>query len=67
MIDHKDLLSFFRCAIVGIFIVAAFLTPPDRLSQALMAAPLIVLCGIGIVISFFASTKIREESIVPKP
>lgn len=61
LIDHKDLLHFFRYAIVVIFIVAAFLTPPDPLSQLLMAAPLLVLYVIGIVISYFVSTKVREE------
>ena len=61
LVDHKDLISFFRYAIVVIFILAAFLTPPDPLSQMLMAAPLLILYLIGIVISFFVSTKVREE------
>jgi len=61
LIDHKDLLHFFRYAVVVIFIVAAFLTPPDPLSQMLMAVPLLVLYVIGIVISYFVSTKVREE------
>ena len=62
LIDHIDLLQFFRYAIVVIAIVSAFLTPPDPLSQLLMAAPLLVLYGIGIVISYFASTKTREDT-----
>lgn len=61
MVDHKDLIKFFRYAIVVIFILAAFLTPPDPLSQGLMAAPLLILYLVGIVISYFVSTKVREE------
>lgn len=37
--------------ILGIFIVAAFLTPPDALSQTFMAVPMYLLYEIGIVLS----------------
>lgn len=40
-----------KFAIVIIFIVAAILTPPDVLSQCLMAAPLLVLYEISIVVA----------------
>ncbi len=36
-------------AIVGIFIIAAILTPPDVLSQLLLALPMIALYEIGIL------------------
>jgi len=35
--------------LLGIFIVAAFLTPPDALSQCFMAVPMYLLYEIGIV------------------
>lgn len=54
LIDHKFLLRYFRYAIVLIFIVAAILTPPDVLSQILLATPMLVLYAISIAISFFA-------------
>ena len=57
MIDHKDLMSFFRYAVVGIFVVSAFLTPPDPLSQCLMAIPLIGLYGISIIVVWLTHTK----------
>lgn len=44
-----------RHAIVIIFIVAAALTPPDVITQCLMAVPLIGLYEIGIVFSKLAS------------
>jgi len=56
-IDHKFLLRNFRYAIVLIFIVAAILTPPDILSQILLAGPLLVLYALSIAISFFAGQK----------
>ncbi len=35
--------------LLGIFVVAAFLTPPDAISQSFMAAPMYLLYEIGIV------------------
>lgn len=37
--------------ILGIFIVAAFLTPPDALSQTFMAGPMYLLYELGIILS----------------
>ncbi len=39
LVDHKDLISGFRYAMVGIFIIAAFITPPDPLTQTALAIP----------------------------
>lgn len=50
LIDDKMMTGFFRYAIVIIFIIAAVLTPPDVISQILMAVPLIVLYGVSILI-----------------
>ncbi|MFM2247909.1 MAG: twin arginine translocation system, TatC protein [Pseudomonadota bacterium] len=60
LIDHIDMVKFFRYAIVAIFVVAAILTPPDVLSQVLMAAPLTVLYIIGIGIAWMFTTKERD-------
>jgi len=61
LVDHKDLISGFRFAVVGIFLASALITPPDVLSQLLMAGPLMMLYGIGIIIAYFFSTKGDEE------
>ncbi len=50
LITDKSLKDFFKYAIVIIFIVAALLTPPDVLTQMLMAGPLILLYGLSIYI-----------------
>ena len=50
LIDHRTLIDGGRYAIVAIFVISAIFTPPDVLSQLLMAGPLLVLYGISIVI-----------------
>lgn len=57
LVNHRDLIRGFRYSVVAIFTIAAVLTPPDVLSQLMMAAPLVVLYGIGIVVSWAFSTK----------
>ena len=51
-----------RYSILGIFIVAAVLTPPDVFSQLMMAAPLLILYEISIYIAqIFGRKKITKE------
>ncbi len=50
MVNDRQMIDFFRYAIVIIFIVAALLTPPDVLTQLLMALPLTILYGASILI-----------------
>lgn len=51
LVTEKTLLDFFKYAIVAIFIIAALLTPPDVITQLLMAAPLILLYGASILVA----------------
>lgn len=49
--------------ILGIFIVAAFLTPPDALSQTFMAVPMYILYELGIVMSrILLKNKLAREN-----
>jgi sec-independent protein translocase protein TatC len=50
MVNDRQMADFFKYAVVIIFIVAAMLTPPDILTQLLMAGPLVVLYGFSILI-----------------
>jgi len=50
MVDDRQMKDFFKYSVVIIFIVAALLTPPDVLTQLLMAGPLVVLYGLSILI-----------------
>lgn len=61
LITDATLKSFFKYAIVIIFILAAILTPPDILSQFLMAIPLIGLYGLSILILIFVNPAKEEE------
>ena len=77
MVDDRQMRDFFKYAIVLIFIVAALLTPPDVLTQLLMAGPLIILYAFSILIVRFVNPaepleeedddeETQEES-TPKP
>lgn len=61
LITDATLKSFFKYAVVIIFILAAILTPPDILSQFLMAIPLIGLYGLSILILSFVNPAKKEE------
>jgi sec-independent protein translocase protein TatC len=39
--------------LLGIFVVAAFLTPPDAISQSFMAVPMYLLYEVGILLAVF--------------
>ena len=51
LVDDRMLKDFFKYAVVLIFVFAALLTPPDVLTQFLMAGPLILLYGVSIWIA----------------
>lgn len=63
LVDDKMLKDYFKYAVVIIFIVASLLTPPDVLTQFLMAVPLILLYLISIYIAkvFNPAPKDDEE------
>ncbi|AXH09890.1 twin-arginine translocase subunit TatC [Malaciobacter halophilus] len=63
IVDDRMLKDFFKYAVVIIFVVASLLTPPDVLTQFLMAGPLIILYGVSIYIAkvFNPASKLDEE------
>lgn len=61
MVTDKTLKDFFRYAVLMIFVLAALLTPPDVLTQLLMAAPLIILYGVSILIVKMVNPHIEDE------
>ena len=61
LVSARSMLGFFRYAIVGIFIFAAIMTPPDILSQLLLAAPLIMLYALSILIAKIFGPKDKDE------
>lgn len=54
-IDHHTLLRHWRGSVVGIFVMGAFLTPPDPVTQTLLSIPLCLLYGLSIGLAYFFS------------
>ena len=67
MIDYKMMLSYWRYAILAIFIVSAALTPPDMVSIFLLAIPLLLLyvLSVGVSYMFRAQTPLNEPAAEP--
>jgi len=61
LIDHLFLIRQFRYAIIVIFALGAILTPPDVISQILLALPLTALYGLSIGVAYFARRRDRDE------
>ena len=61
LVTDKTLKDFFKYAVLIIFVVASLLTPPDVLTQLLMAAPLILLYGLSILIVRMVNPHIEDE------
>lgn len=68
IVTHVGLREKRRYFILGAFIVAAALTPPDAISQTMMAVPLCVLYEVGILAAYFFGKKKpkAEEPAAPE-
>ena len=56
-------IKYRKYMILVIFIVAAILTPPDVISQVLLAIPMLLLYEIGIIFSRFGQKKKENKEI----
>jgi sec-independent protein translocase protein TatC len=61
IITHQTLIDWGRYAIVAIFLISAVLTPPDVVSQMLMAIPMLALYGLSIVILKISGSPKTED------
>lgn len=61
VVTDETLKRFFKFAIVLIFILAAILTPPDVISQLLMALPLLLLYGLSIYVARAVNPKRADK------
>jgi sec-independent protein translocase protein TatC len=52
VVDHQMLFSYWRYAILAIFIVSAAITPPDMISMFLLAMPLTLLYVISVGVAW---------------
>ena len=62
MVTQQQLRDARRYVFVGAFIVAAVLTPPDVLSQFMLAIPLILLYELGIYLAGFIAARSRSPA-----
>ncbi len=62
IVTRKGLIGARRYAIVGATAVAAVLTPPDLMSQVLLAVPLILLYEVAIIGIWFTERKRAREA-----
>jgi sec-independent protein translocase protein TatC len=63
IVNHRQLAKNRKYAILLAFIVGAILTPPDALSQCLMAVPMVVLYEISIVVARLFGKKALQQDI----
>lgn len=61
IINYLHLIRYARWFIVGAFVVAAIITPPDVTSQVMMALPMVLLYGASILLAYFFGKPPSEE------
>ena len=64
-VTPKQLREWRGYAVVGIFVVAAVITPPDVVSQLLLAVPMMILYEAGIIAARLAAPR-RAETTEPQ-
>jgi len=62
LINERTLISYGRYAVVAVFVLSAVLTPPDVVTQFLMAGPLLLLYGISIMLVRFTCRPAAQPS-----
>jgi len=63
LVSRDQLVTSRRYVIVGIFIVAAVITPPDVISQLLLAVPLLVLFEGSLILMRMSERKAQREAV----
>ncbi len=61
IVNPRMLLRTWRYAVVGIFTVSAILTPPDVVSQIMMAIPVLILYFGSALVSLLVVRRRRKE------
>ena len=64
IIKYEKLTKNRKYAILAAFVIGAVLTPPDPVSQTMMAVPIIILYEISILTAKFASRKAVTRELV---
>jgi sec-independent protein translocase protein TatC len=67
LLSHKTLIHYWRHAIVGSFIIGALLTPPDVITQLLLAGPLMLLYALSIGIAYIFGPRTSAATMAFPP
>ena len=66
IVDARTLLRGTPYAVLGVFVMAAILTPPDWVSQVFLAVPMVGLYLLGVGVAFIVSLR-RKKSAETEP
>ena len=67
ILTHRSLLRFWKISVVLIFIIAAFLTPPEPVSQLMMAVPMVLLFLASVGIAYLiGKSKDKARALLNK-
>ena len=67
LVDIAKLKEWRPYVIVGAFVIGAVFTPPDVLSQIMLAVPLWLLYELGIILASFIGRRPQPEVAAPAP
>jgi len=62
VVTHRHLIKFARYFVVVAFVIAAILTPPDVVSQLLLAGPLCLLYAVSVGVAWLVGRRSRAGS-----
>lgn len=60
LVNAHFLMSQAKIAVVVIFVLAAILTPPEVISQLMLAVPLVFLYGFSILIAMYINPEVKD-------
>jgi len=61
ILSHRTLLRYWRVAVLLIFVMAAFLTPPEPVTQLLMAIPMVFLFFMSVLVAYILNPSGRRD------
>ncbi|HKJ25531.1 MAG TPA: twin-arginine translocase subunit TatC [Myxococcota bacterium] len=67
LLNARQLLGGFKYAVLVCFVIGAILTPPDVISQVLLAGPLLVLYLLGVGVAFLVNPGTPVKRDLPSP
>jgi sec-independent protein translocase protein TatC len=62
IVEPRTLLRGTPYAVLGVFVMAAILTPPDWVSQVFLAIPMVLLYLLGVGVAFIYNPRSRKSS-----